>query len=309
MTHKPRNSDADPPAALAERDFRDLRASGEPEGVSLAIGGAFVRSRDRVARVLIRLGATPNRLTFAGFLATCGAGFCLALGAAQQAPYLYTGAGPAGWWPLTAAAFLVLAGACDMLDGAVARLGGLGTKFGAILDSSLDRFSDMAIFIGCMLHFAWRGNLTYELLAIIALCNAFLISYVKARAEEIIPSCAVGYWLRGERFAAMLIACLAGHLPAVLWQQATLPFLTVMRRLTFSRRAVAALEAGAEQPPRGPETGWRGVVQIWRKPRGSIAYDVVTGLNIAYIVVAARLWPVLTATGEWADPLGRWLGR
>ena len=259
--------------APASKDFQRLRETGQAAGISRAIGSAFIAARDSLARILLRCGATPNRLTWAGFLMTIGAGYCLARGASQQLPYFYTGTGPVGWWPLGAAGFLILSAACDMLDGAVARLGNLASKYGAILDSSIDRFSDMAIFIGCGLHFARDGNITYQMLAIVALCNAFLISYIKARAEDIIPDCSVGYWLRGERFAAMLIACLCGHLPAVLWQQALLPLLTVLRRLIYSYQAVTALETGRPAPVRGPRTGWLGRFQLWRHPRGSIPYD------------------------------------
>ena len=291
------------------KDFRRLRESGETAGVSRAIGGAFVASRDALARVLIRLGITPNHLTLLGFLMTVGAAYCLARGASSQLPYFYSGVGPKGWWPLGAAVFLTLAGACDMLDGAVARIGKLSTRFGAMLDSSLDRFSDMAVYLGCALHFAWQGNITYQLLAILALCGAVLISYIKARAEAEIDDCSVGYWLRGERCAALLISCLSGHVPAMLWQQALSPMFTVWRRLTYTRSALAALEAGRPVPPTGPDAGWRGLLRPWRYARGSIPYDVVTGLNIAYLVFAARIWSELLAFGDWADPLSRLLGR
>lgn len=258
MASEDRSDTSTKAARAASEDFRQLLASGEASGVSRAIGAGFASARDCLARLLIRVGATPDRLTVTGFVMTIGAGYCLARGASQQLPYFSTGAGPVGWWPLWAAGFLILASAFDMLDGAVARLGNMSSRFGAILDSVVDRFSDIAIFLGCALHFAWHGNLTYQLLAMLALCNAVLISYVKARAENIVPDCSAGYWLRGERVAAMLIACLCGHVPAVLWQQATLPVLTVWRRLTYAQQAATALATGRPAPPRGPVSGWRG---------------------------------------------------
>jgi phosphatidylglycerophosphate synthase len=196
-----------------------------------------------------------------------------------------------------------------MLDGAVARLGNMTTRFGKILDSVFDRFSDMAIYIGCAWYFAWQHNVTYQLLAVLALCHACLISYSRARAENIIPDCSVGYWLRGERFAAVLIGCATGHVPAVLWQQATSPFFTVVRRVSYSARVLGAMSTQGVLPVSGPAPGWRGRLQLWRHPRGSVSYDLVTGFNIAYIVVAPLIWPALLATGDWADPLARILGR
>ncbi|MFH1749134.1 MAG: CDP-alcohol phosphatidyltransferase family protein [Planctomycetota bacterium] len=304
----PEKTDPGTTGEMTTRDFKDLRASGESAGTSHIIGSGFVAAREVVAAILIRLGITPNILSFVGFLFTCGAGYCLARGASQQLAYFYSGAGPVGWWPLWAAVMLILSGACDMLDGAVARQGRMSSSFGAILDSSLDRFSDMAIYLGCALHFAMSGNLTYQFLALIAMCNAFLISYIKARAEEIIEDCGVGYWLRGERFAAILIACLCGHVPAVLWQQAILPAFTVWRRLRHAYLSAQALDGHGKKPRSGPAPGWRGWVQFGRHPRGSLTYDLVTGLNIAYIIFAARIWPELLALGKWADPLGRLLG-
>ncbi|MBP7748085.1 MAG: CDP-alcohol phosphatidyltransferase family protein [Phycisphaerae bacterium] len=291
------------------KDFAALRATGDPVGASKSIGMAFVRARDKLARHLLAAGATPNRITIAGFLVTCAAGYCLARGASHTVPYFASASGPTSWWPALAAVFLILAGACDMLDGAVARVGGLGSRAGAVLDSSVDRFSDMAIYIGCFLHFALHApmNITYQVLAVVALCNAFLISYVKARAENVIDDCSVGYWLRGERFAAVLIGCIVGHVPAVLWQMAISCFFTVWRRMEYTYHTLQAVDAGRPPPPRGPVPGWRGVLQLWRRPRGSVAYDVVTGAHIAYIIFAPCLWPALLGTGTYADPLRGWL--
>lgn len=290
-------------------DFRRLAESAEAPGVSKSIGQGIADARDAVARVLIRLGLTPNRATVLGFVATCSAGYCLARGATQQAPYFYTGMGPTGWWPLAAALCLLVAGAFDMLDGAIARVGNMRTRFGAVFDSTLDRFSDMAIFLGAAACFALQGNLTYQLLAVVALCNALTISYVKARAETTIADCSAGYWLRGERFAAILIGCASGHVAAVLWQLALLSGLTVLRRVVYTRGAIRAMERSKPPPPRGPAPGLIGKLQLWRHPRGSISYDVVTGLNIAYIIVIPWWFPMLLAQGRHADPIAAWLGR
>ncbi len=299
--------DTSPPE---DKDFRRLREMGERSGASLAIGSRICAARDVVARVAIFVGFTPNRMTVFGFLVTCVAGWCLVKGASHQVPYFYNGDGPASWWPALAALLLFLAGACDMLDGAIARVGNMSSKFGAILDSTLDRFCDMAIFIGCMLHFilAEEVNLTLLVLAVVALCNSFLISYVKARAEEIIEDCSVGYWLRGERFAAVLIGCATGHIIAVLWQLAVLNSLTVWRRLDYARRVVTCEERGLPLPPRGPEAGLIGRFQLWRHPRGSIPYDIVTGVNIAYIVAGPWFLGGLAGQGTWGDPLRHCLG-
>jgi phosphatidylglycerophosphate synthase len=288
-------------------DFRRLRETGETGGVSRAIGTGICAARDTLARGLVRIGLTPNRMTVAGFVATCAAAYCLARGASDQVSYFYSGTGTVSWWPAWAALLLIVAGACDMLDGAIARVGNLKSRFGAILDSTFDRFSDMAVFLGCMVHFAIVGNLTLQILAFIALCNGMSISYIKARAEEIIEDCSVGYWLRGERLTAVLIGCVTGHVIAVIWQLAVLNVFTVWRRLDYARQAVRRLDEGLPPPPRGPSQGLLGRFQLWRHPRGSIGYDLVTGANIAYIVVLPWLWPLLLGQGELSDPLRAWL--
>jgi phosphatidylglycerophosphate synthase len=279
-------------------DFRRFKEEGGRPGTSRAIGQGFCNVRDALARGLIAVGLTPNMLTIAGFLATCGAAGCFFFGgslshsaarASGQPPYM-----------LFAAGFLFLASAFDMLDGAVAKLGKLQTPIGAVLDSSVDRFSDLVVYLGLIGHFVIQQNLTYSMLSAVALGNTFLISYVKARSETLIPSCPVGYWMRGERCVALLIAAGAGTVPAVVWQQAILPAFTVLRRLTWTHQVLAAEAAGRPAPSNRPAAGWRGLLKPWRYPRGSVPYDFVTGANILFIILASRISPLF---GPLEDPL------
>lgn len=294
---------SDPAPPVKSKDFKRFKEEGHRAGMSRAIGQGFCDARDAIARRLIRVGVTPNMLTIAGFLATCGAAYCFFSGGSHthaalrqlaMPPYMYL-----------AGAFLILASAFDMLDGAVARIGKLSTPLGAVLDSSVDRFSDMAMYLALIGHFFISRNLTYTLLAAFALCSSFLISYIKARSETLIPSCGVGYWQRGERNAALLIASLAGTVPAVLWQQAISPAFTVLRRLVWTHQVLTAQVAGCPLPSSVPLPGWRGLLKPWRYPRGSVPYDVVTGVNILFIILAGRLSPLF---GPSSDPLGKVLG-
>ena len=274
------------------KDFERFRRSGMTTGTTHAIGAGFVAARTRVASFLIRLGVRPNHVTLAGFAVTLLAAGCFVVGAGHHAPYEQAIAGvPRSFWPLLAAMFLILAGACDMLDGAVARLGSSGTKFGGVLDSTLDRLCDIAVYLGMGIHFAWIGNVTYVTLAVLAMCHGYMISYVKARAEEYVDDCSVGYWLRGERVAGLLIACLCFHLPAWLWLQATAPVGTVLRRLWHAH---AVLRAEARGEPVRPATARKGVLSAILRgdcPRGSVAYDLVTGTTIVSYVVAPWIHP------------------
>ncbi|MCK4659146.1 MAG: CDP-alcohol phosphatidyltransferase family protein [Phycisphaerae bacterium] len=291
----------------ASKDFCQLHESGMPAGSSRSIGGGFMTARNALAGGLVRLGVTPNQLTIAGFFANCGAAVCFVMGAAHHSPLESPVAGLSqSYWPLWAAACLILAGACDILDGAVARQGGRGSRFGGVLDSITDRLSDIAIYLGITIHFAAVGNITYVTLAVIAMCNGLLISYVKARAEDYIESCAVGFWQRGERCAAVVFAGLSCHLPVLLWQQAISSFFTFLLRFRYARAAILAREAGCKPPPMIPGHRWVNRLRPWRYPRGTIPYDFTVGFNIACLIALPWVHPFFYGA---ADPLGNWLAR
>jgi hypothetical protein len=123
------------------------------------------------------------------------------------------------------------------------------------------------------------------------MCNAYLISYIKARAEDIIDDCSVGWWQRGERCVTLLIGMATGHIPAILWQLAVLPLFTVMRRILYARAVLDAQRRGSPPPNRGPMPGVLRYAALWRHPRGSIGFDVVAFANVAFIIVAPWVCP------------------
>ena len=253
--------------------------------IGRAVGDAFSWARDGLARALVGAGVSPNVLTLAGFILTIGAAACLALGAGASFAWTLW-PGPAyqyrpNAWLLAGAWLLVLSSAGDMLDGAVARLGGASTTFGAFLDSTIDRFSDFAIYLGIAFYFAARANVTYTLLPLVAVFAGLMISYTRARAEDLIDFCTVGYWQRGERLAAILIACFAYNVPALLWQQALLPMLTVWARIDYTRQ-VAAGRQPVTDARRSPTL--LGRLRLWRWPRMTGGYDLVTAANIAWLI-------------------------
>jgi len=228
--------------------------------VTGVIGRFFSRLRDLVARALIALGITPNQITIAGLALSAAAGISFAL----------------GLWGLRLGAVLILAaGACDMLDGAVAKLGRQDTKFGAMLDSSLDRYSDGFLFGGLIWYWAAADEALLAGLAISALVGALVISYTRARAENVIDSCKVGFWERGERTVLLLLASAAGTLPAAILVLGTLTHLSALQRILHTRWV---LEGRRHDPPEG---GPRWVcwwvlhrLLLWDYPRASVPYDI-----------------------------------
>ncbi len=272
-----------------KHDFVKLQESGDRAGTSWLIGHRFVLWRDQLARVLAVVGVTPNAITTTGFLSTSAAAACLVL-AASHTPYAADGV-PTSRWGLIAFALLFVAGACDMLDGAVSRVSGAASRFGQLLDSTLDRFSDTILFLGASIHFAWTGNVTLCGLTVLALIESYSISYLKARADNLIDAGAVGWWQRPERVFGWLVAVAFGHVPAYLWQQATLPALTVAFRLRHARAAIRAEEEGRTLPDGGPMPGICRYIALWRHPRGSLSYDLMAAINIGWIIVAPWVWP------------------
>lgn len=264
--------------------------------IGRAVGMAFATARDFLARGLVRAGVTPNTLTLTGTGFTVAAGACYALGAGAHFAWSLAPVG-ANAWLLIAFGLLILSSACDMLDGAVARLGNLKTPFGAFLDSTMDRFSDFAIYGGIALYYArcQPANLTFVLLSMLAFLNAFLISYTRARAEDLIESCTVGYWQRGERSAAVLIASASYNMPALVVQQSLFPLMTVLRRMLHTRSVLA----GRTPPKDIRDASWLVRIQPWRYRRMSWPYDLITIANIA--------WLIFLPIPAW-DPLGKVIG-
>jgi phosphatidylglycerophosphate synthase len=274
-------------------------------GIGRAIGFGFCVARDAVARFLIRFGVAPNTLTLTGAALTAGAGVCYAIGAGTPMGWSIDPHAPANAFLPLAGALIILASACDMLDGAVAKLGKQSSTFGAFLDSTLDRYSDFAVYAGIAIYYVchppvaqpfqavhWGaeglqnpavlhgGNATFAFLAMLAFFNGFMISYTRARAEDIIPACRVGYWQRGERSAAILIATFAGNIPALLVQQAASPLFTVLRRMMYTYHVLAGKPAQTD-PSKG---NWLLQIRLWRWPRMTWQYDLVTAINIAWLI-------------------------
>jgi CDP-diacylglycerol--glycerol-3-phosphate 3-phosphatidyltransferase len=248
------------------------------------IGSSIVTAREAIARFLIRLGVSPNALTVMGLALTVLASACYAISCPTRPAWSLDASAAANGYLLLAFGFLLLCSACDMLDGAVARIANRKTVFGGFLDSTLDRYGDLAIFAGIALYYTRQtpGNLTYVLLCMLAVGNAFLISYTRARAHEAGGTCTVGYWQRGERMAAVLIATAAHNIPALVLQQALLTLPTVLRRI-FHAKAVLEGKHPITDPRLG---GWWLKIRLWRWPRMTIPYDLVTGLNIAWLIFA-----------------------
>src|SRR4051794_3605392 len=202
------------------------------------------------ARFLLRIGISPNAVTIAG---TVGVLIGAWLGATGHLFW--------GTWVVTACALT------DVLDGTMARMRGGSSKFGALLDSSMDRIADGAVFGAVVFYMATEGN-PYggTAAALIALAAGQVVSYVKARAHSLGLNADVGIAERFERLVILGVGGLLGSaglawgLPAALWVVALLSVITVFQRLIHAGRtepapADAALTTPASAPASAPGSG------------------------------------------------------
>ena len=145
--------------------------------------------------LLSRTSITPSAITWFGFLLAVGAAALITIG------------------HLFAAGFVVLiAGFCDILDGALARRTNQVTPFGTILDSTIDRLSEAVVLIGILVLYARDHSFALVLLVCIALLASLLVSYIRARAEALGLECQVGLFTRAERVIVLALGLLLSQI-------------------------------------------------------------------------------------------------
>ena len=232
-------------------------------------GASIGRGAQRIISAMVRWiaygGINPNYLTVIGVAINIGCGLLFGFG------YFF--------W---AGIILIVANLFDMLDGQVARLSGRVTRFGGFLDSSLDRLSDMVVFVGLMVFYARDTQFHSTLNVFLAgagMMGSVMVSYTSARAESLIPKCDVGFLRRPERVVLLIIGALTTHpgsqnlftnrMPAVLWILAIGSYWTFAHRMYHTwlevnkaddaRRKEAtaneAVSASNTGPERRPEPG------------------------------------------------------
>jgi CDP-diacylglycerol---glycerol-3-phosphate 3-phosphatidyltransferase len=169
---------------------------------------------DRIAALLAPTGIPPNVITWSALVLNLWAGILFAAGR------FAAGGG-----------MMMLAGVCDLLDGPVARSQKRVSMFGGFLDSILDRYADLILFLGLLVYYANVNRFLYAVLAGAAMAGAVMVSYAKARAESLVPETEVGFWDRPERLLLMILGALVNRMPLVLWILAIGPNITVMHRI------------------------------------------------------------------------------
>jgi CDP-diacylglycerol--glycerol-3-phosphate 3-phosphatidyltransferase len=167
----------------------------------------------------------PNVLTFFGLLINVWAAFLFAAGSFR-------------WGGVV----VIAAGLFDMVDGRVARETNQVTRFGGFFDSVLDRYSDLGVLIGLLVYYASINRYFYVVLTAIVMTGTVMVSYTRARAENTIPKCKVGFLERPERVVLVILGALFDRMAPVLWILAIFSNMAVISRMTFTWQECQKLE-------------------------------------------------------------------
>lgn len=189
---------------------------------------------EAVGRTLARWKVSPDAITYLGLVLTIGVAALAALGEIRWAGVAY-----------------VFAAACDALDGTVARVSGRGSRFGAFLDSNIDRFEESIVFLGLTVYYTGAGGQWEIPLILVATVGSLMVSYTRARAEAVGVACKVGFMTRVPRVALMIVGLLLDQVLIVLVVLVATTLFTAFHRMVHVWRMTRG-EAGGWGPVKEP---------------------------------------------------------
>jgi CDP-diacylglycerol--glycerol-3-phosphate 3-phosphatidyltransferase len=237
--------------------------------VTGAIGAVCMFPLRLIINASVALGIHPNTLTLIGVLVNVAAAWALA-----QDRFILAGV------------IMIVANIFDFIDGKVAHLTGTQSSFGAFWDSTLDRFSDLALFTGLIWLYSSLGREGYVLIATLALIFSIMTSYARARAESLIDKCKVGFMERPERIVLFMIGAFTDRMAGVLWVILTLSIVTVANRIYYTYLALNRLPMPSTEGAGG--TFWR--FFFWRDERATIPYDLWVAAILAFVWLTPPDW-------------------
>src|SRR5499427_7279212 len=255
-----------------------------------AIGAICLFPLRAIISACVKLRVHPNVLTFVGVVINVLAAWALALGRF-----------------VLAGVIMIVANIFDFIDGKVAHELKLESKFGAFWDSTLDRFSDLALLVGLIYLYSTLGRPDYVLVAALTLIFSIMTSYARARAESLVEKCKVGFMERPERIVLFMIGAFTNRMAAVLWVILVLSIFSVADRVILTYRL---LERGTEERPKAITNSplpvrmlWNGF--FWTFERATWQYDVMVIVILAFVWLVPPGWihdPVASGTGPigWA---------
>src|SRR6476659_472520 len=222
-----------------------------------------------IIKLCVKLRIHPNILTLVGVLIHVAAGIALA---ARRF--------------VLAGVVMIGANIFDFIDGKVAHQLHLESRFGAFWDSTLDRFSDLALLTGLIFLYSKLGRSDYVLVAALTLIFSIMTSYARARAESLIQKCKVGFMERPERIVLFMIGAFTNRMAAVLWVILALSVLAVANRIYLTYLVLN------DRPMPSKEGAW-GVFNgafFWTDERTTIPYDLWVIAILAFVWLTPPAW-------------------
>ena len=217
----------------------------------------------------VALRIHPNTLTLIGVIVNVAAAWALGFGHF-----------------LLAGVIMLVANIFDLIDGKVAYKLQLQSAFGAFWDSTLDRFSDLALLVGLIFLYSKLGRTDYVMVAALTLIFSIMTSYARARAESLVAKCKVGFMERPERIVLFMIGAFTNRMAGVLWVILVLSILAVANRIYYTYLALN----GLPMPSRDgvPGTFWRAI--FWTDERATIPYDLWVIAILAFVWMTPPDW-------------------
>jgi len=247
------------------------------------IGTAAMFPMRAIIRISVALGIHPNTLTLIGLLINVAAAW--ALGRDRF---------------VLAGVIMIVANIFDFIDGKVAHLTNTVSRFGAFWDSTIDRFSDIALFLGLIYLYADLRRTDYVMVAALAMLFTIMTSYARARAESLIEKCKVGFMERPERIVLFFIGAFTDRMGAVLWVILVLSIVTVANRIHYTYLALndKPIPVGSNALTAAFSRAF-----FWRDERATLPYDLWVIAILAFIWLTPPDWlrdPTASGLGIWA---------
>jgi CDP-diacylglycerol--glycerol-3-phosphate 3-phosphatidyltransferase len=246
------------------------------------IGAACMFPLRAIIAASVALRIHPNTLTLIGVLINVGAAW--ALGRDRF---------------LLAGVIMIVANIFDFIDGKVALMTNTVSRFGAFWDSTLDRFSDIALFLGLIYLYSNVRRTDYVMVAALGLMFSIMTSYARARAESLIDKCKVGFMERPERIVLFMIGAFTNRMAAVMWVILILSIVTVANRIHYTYLVLNAKPIPTGSNPMS-RVFWRAF--FWRDERATLPYDLWVVAILAFIWLTPPDWlrdPTAVGLGVW----------
>jgi phosphatidylglycerophosphate synthase len=233
------------------------------------IGAACMLPLRAIINLCVALRIHPNTLTLIGVIVNVAAAWALGFGRFMLAFVI-----------------MLVANIFDFIDGKVAFMTNTVSEFGAFWDSTLDRFSDLALLTGLIFLYSKLGRSDYVMIAALTLIFSIMTSYARARAESLVKKCKVGFMERPERIVLLMIGAATNRMAGVLWVVLILSILTVANRIYYTYLDLNRL-------PLPTKKGAAGVFNrafFWTDERATLPYDVWVVAILAFVWLVPPQW-------------------